>query len=313
MTNPTEFEFIRHTSFAYNFFLVNMLYRTPHIHKDFEICLLLDGEINLFSHNRQFCFQKGSLWIINPFQSHELKASTPALLLALQISSSFFNVYYPQIESLNFLITPDLDFKTTSNDITNNFIRIAYDFFRQDSYYELHCAGSINYLFEAILKLYPHKFIDEKEKNINKNNALRIRKITDYIDAHYEQKLLLSDIARQEALSLSYLSHFFSDSFGMPFQEYLLRIRCEKARQLLLLSNQNLLDISMSCGFSDIKYFNKGFLKQYGITPKEYRKLFIHAALPQQQKSMLTTQEFLSPKTSLIVLQKHIEKEHIFI
>ena len=63
-----------------------------------------------------------------------------------------------------------------------------------------------------------------------------MRKITHYIDEHYSEKLLLSDIARKEDLSLTYLSHFFKDYLGLPFQEYLAKIRCEKARQLLLLT-----------------------------------------------------------------------------
>lgn len=52
--------------------------------------------------------------------------------------------------------------------------------------------------------------------------------------------------------------------------------------------------ICMSCGFSDSKYFNSGFRRQYGCSPKEYRRNFRHEELKQHQKSMLTTQEFLS-------------------
>lgn len=76
-----------------------------------------------------------------------------------------------------------------------------------------------------------------------------MRKIIHYIDEHYSEKLLLSDIALKEDLSLTYLSHFFKDYLGIPFQEYLAKIRCEKARQLLLLTDFPLLDICMSCGF----------------------------------------------------------------
>lgn len=38
-----EFEIISHSQMNFKLFLVNMLYRTPHIHKDFELCLLLDA------------------------------------------------------------------------------------------------------------------------------------------------------------------------------------------------------------------------------------------------------------------------------
>ena len=45
-----------------------------------------------------------------------------------------------------------------------------------------------------------------------------MRKITHYIDEHYSEKLLLSDIARKEDLSLTYLSHFFKDYLDFPFR-----------------------------------------------------------------------------------------------
>ncbi|WP_243124629.1 helix-turn-helix transcriptional regulator [Enterocloster clostridioformis] len=146
--------------------------------------------------------------------------------------------------------------------------------------------------------------MSDKEKNASQSKASRMRKIIHYIDEHYSEKLLLSDIALKEDLSLTYLSHFFKDYLGIPFQEYLAKIRCEKARQLLLLTDFPLLDICMSCGFSDSKYFNSGFRRQYGCSPKEYRLNFRHDQLKQQQKSMLTTQEFLYAASSIVILER---------
>ena len=40
-----EFEVISHGNMDYNIFLNNLLYRTPHVHKEFEVCLLLDGSV----------------------------------------------------------------------------------------------------------------------------------------------------------------------------------------------------------------------------------------------------------------------------
>ena len=131
-----------------------------------------------------------------------------------------------------------------------------------------------------------------------------MQSIVEYIDEHSSEKLLLADIAKYLNLDLYYLSHFFRDSFGISFQNYLLKIRCEHARQLLLLSELSLLDISISTGFSDPKYFNKGFIQQYGCTPKEYRKIFKNKKLEVQQKFMLSTQEFLSETSSIIILDK---------
>ena len=81
----------------------------------------------------------------------------------------------------------------------------------------------------------------------------------------------LSEVAEKMGYSMSYLSHFIKECFGISFQEYLMILRCEKARQLLHTTKLPQLDICESCGFSDPKYFKKSFYSLYGCFPKEYR------------------------------------------
>ena len=119
-----------------------------------------------------------------------------------------------------------------------------------------------NLLFAGLLEALPNRLLSDKEKSASQSKASRMRKITHYIDEHYSEKRLLSDLALKEDLSLTYLSHVFKDYLGIPFHEYLAKIRCEKARQLLLLTDFPLLDICMSCGFSDSKYFNRDVYKR---------------------------------------------------
>ena len=108
---------------------------------------------------------------------------------------------------------------------------------------------------------------------------------------------------------MSYLSHFFKSVFGMSFQSYVMKMRCEKARQLLLLTDFSLLDISIACGFSDIKYLNKGVARQFGCSPRQYRLHFESEDLALQQRSMLSTQDFLSPAASRVTLEKYLSSD----
>ena len=108
---------------------------------------------------------------------------------------------------------------------------------------------------------------------------------------------------------MNYLSAFFKSVFGMSFQAYVMKKRCEKARQLLLLTDFSLLDISIACGFSDVKYFNQGFQRQFGCSPRQYRLDFRQEGQDQQQESMLTTQEFLSPAASRSILGTYLHGE----
>lgn len=301
-----EFEIVTHSGTNLNIFLVEMLYRAPHIHKDFEIGYVLDGKVEIFTQNQSLCLEQGSFWIMNPIQGHELKADNPALLLSAQVSPAFFASYYPQIENLefhSFSINPEGN-SSSYNPLRKAFHQLALEYFRKSPFYQLKCASLLNEVFQHLIQSLEYRFVTEQERLSLRSRAKRIRTITNYIDTHYTEKLLLSDIARQEQLSLSYLSHFFKDCFGIPFQDYLLRIRCENARRLLLLTDLSLLDICIACGFSDSKYFNSGFRRQYGLSPKEFRKQFQKDAGQKKEDSGVAAQEILGAEESLRVLER---------
>ena len=300
----TEFEVVSHRLTSFNIFFVNMLYRTPHTHKDFEIGLVLSGSIKIIYQDMSVDLQENDIWIINPFQSHEFSAQQPTLLLFLQVSPSFFSSYYPQIDNIIFTHEQLSSADEKYASLKELLFDIADLSFRQPRNYEFRAIAQINMLFYHLMESIPHDFIPEKEKNRNQHKASQMRRIMNYIDSNYSQKLLLSDIAERENLTLSYLSHFFRSSFGMPFQTYLLKMRCEKARKLLLTTNLSLLDICITCGFSDMKYFNRGFQQQYGYSPREYRTSFEDERLEVQQESMLTTQDILSRNASLATLSR---------
>jgi AraC-like DNA-binding protein len=299
-----EFEIVTHDQINnFQLFLVNLLYRTPHTHKDFEICLILNGNLSVITQEYVCTAQEGSLIVFHPFQLHEFKAQEPVTVLSLQISPSFFSMYYPKINQLYFdMDTHSMEISRSHKELVENILKLAETYYQKEENYELLCASMINTIFYQILQVFP--FHIETKDDSQKIRNTRVRYLVDYIDLHYTEKLLLSEIAENLNVNLFYLSHFFKDNFGIPFQQYLAKIRCEKARQQLLLTDQSLLDISIACGFSDSKYFNNSFRQQYGCTPKEYRKQFEHAPLLSQQKSMLTTQEFLSDNASLILLNQ---------
>lgn len=261
-----EFEVISHGNMDYNIFLNNLLYRTPHVHKEFEVCLLLDGSVQLLSPSSSRAFSAGSLWVINPFESHELIAERPALILSLQIAPAFFSGIFPQMENIEFSLSPAAGGDEISS-LAASLLEIARTYFSPEEYAPLRCAGLICLFFEQLLEAAPTRCISEKERQSSANRAQRIRTISAYIDRHYSEKLLLTDLARELGLTMGYLSAFFKSAFGLSFQSYVRKLRCEKARQLLLCTDLSLLDISLACGFSDLKYFNQGFAQQFGCSP----------------------------------------------
>lgn len=306
-----EYELIKHNSIhSLKVFLVSLAYRESHVHSDLEVCYILDGEATIYSKNQELHLKKYDFTLINSYQPHELRADNNALILALQVNPKFCKEYYPQISDLEFdFCIGSQHMPKFMQDICFGIsIKIAHHYYLKKAEFEFRCIGLLNILFYHFIKNVPYQLtLNENKNNIILKNQ-KIQRIITYVEENYNQKLLLSDIAENEKLTVTYLSHFFHDNFGITFQEYLNSLRCEKARQLLLLTDYNMLTISLESGFSDIKYLNKAFKDRYKCTPAHYRVNFSQADLPEQQKSMLSTQNFLSDNSSLIILEQYYEQ-----
>ncbi len=303
-----EFEIVPHNQIRdFRLFLVNMLYRTPHIHRDLELNLVLDGRVSLLSGADLTPLKKGDLFVVNALCSHELSAAAPAMILSVQVSPLFFGSYYPKLGRTVFKKTVFSDpGDEMQNKLRAKLLSLAHAYFVREEGYELQCVSLVNALFYDLLRLSPTELLEEKDLSAYQAKRRRLLRLTGFIEEHCGEKLLLSDLARQENLSMCYLSRIFKEFIGISFQDYLMKIRCEKARHLLLLTDYSLLDISMSCGFSDPKYFNQGFRQQYGHTPKDYRKKFLKENPPAKAQSLLTTQDFLSDELSLKMTEKYM-------
>ena len=305
-----EYEVVKHAAIhVFKIFLVNLLYREPHIHSDYEICYILEGKVVIKSRGKTLCLEKGDFVFLNSCQPHEVYSGSDnyALILTLQVVPGFCKDYFPAMSEIEFEFCSGSEYlpKSIRKIFFSTIVELAFHYYRRDAGFEFHCMCLLNLLFYQLIKYLPFTKIPPGEKNKIAEKKKRIQEITYYIDTHYQEKLILSDIAGRNGLSASYLSHFFKDNFKISFQEYLSNIRCEKARQLLLLTEHNLLDISLESGFSDPKYLNGAFLAKYGCTPKQYRKQFSESDLPFQQKTILSTQKFFSDQTSLNMLQKY--------
>ena len=91
-------------------------------------------------------------------------------------------------------------------------------------------------------------------------------------EKYSEVSFSLSSLADEMDLSSGYLSSLFKNLFGIPFQDYLNNIRMEKAKLLLLTTGLKNYEIAELVGIENFNYFNSKFKKNFGMTPKEFKK-----------------------------------------
>ena len=306
-----EYELISHNYIrGFHLFLVRILYRTPHLHREFEVNLILDGSVEILSQGREYHAETGDFFVFDPYQPHELRAREgTVLILSIQISPAFFSDYFPQMESVRF--GTEIFHRAASprhQQLYRQLLELTCCYCQKAPFYELDCARDINAMFRALLDVSAFTVVSEAERPAQRARQERVRYLAERIEGGFSEKLLLGDLAKELGVDLYYLSHFFREHFGLSFQEYLAKLRCEKARRELLLTDRSLLDISLSCGFSSPKYFQRAFQKQYGATPREYRRQAPRETGELPAASVLTSQKFLSDQESLRVVQRLLEQ-----
>lgn len=276
---PKEFELVTHSHLQHvTAFLVRLQERVTHIHRELELGLVLDGAITLRTQQQTSIISKGDIYLVNRMEPHEFASEgNGALLIAIQFSTKLTQGFQAPGSHYRYRGEPNLRQALEENReayrlLCDTCVELAYSFLRQQPNDEFRCFSLSASLIYQLHKALPWKLLDSEDYSAIKQRANRIMAITDYIDQNFQRKLLLGEIARREGLSLTYLSHFFKEALGMSFQEYLNQKRFEYACRLLFTTDRKILDISLSSGFSDVRYFNETFLGQYGCTPKEYRK-----------------------------------------
>lgn len=81
----------------------------------------------------------------------------------------------------------------------------------------------------------------------------------------------LSELALSVGYNSAYLSTLFKKSFGLNFRDYLLDIRLERAKILLLSTQMKSYEIAEAVGVEDANYFSSCFKRKLGVTISEYR------------------------------------------
>ncbi|MBC3901181.1 helix-turn-helix domain-containing protein [Acetobacterium malicum] len=116
-------------------------------------------------------------------------------------------------------------------------------------------------------------YLEQLEAAAVKPENPNITLMTDYIDKHYPNNLTVEAIADAACLSPGYAGRIFKEQLGLPIMDYVLKVRIDKSKKLLLNPHYQIQAIAEKVGYGDAGYFTKVFRKFEGITPTQFRKI----------------------------------------
>jgi len=106
-----------------------------------------------------------------------------------------------------------------------------------------------------------------------KGDAVRIEETIMYMANNVELPLTLKELAAMANLSVTHYSYLFKKKTGFPPIDYFIRLKIQKACQLIDTTDLRINEIASKVGFKDPYYFSRAFHKIVQMSPTEYRAI----------------------------------------
>ena len=92
-----------------------------------------------------------------------------------------------------------------------------------------------------------------------------------YVEANLAERITLEETAAHFWISTTTLSTLFSKRMGISFYQYVLKRRLREARDQIA-QGMPIENAAARVGFSDYSAFYRAFRREYGMSPRQYRR-----------------------------------------
>lgn len=254
----------------------------PHWHYFAEFIFMLRGSAEITCDGSTYIVHEGDFIVIHPSAVHSVFSVGGNYPLYAVLKLDLLK--FPSIVS--YAPSPVDIFKyARSNNMQIHFDRAAADLLKCSDIFTdcINEISSFRYGSDVMLRSHIYRLIFSivrqwisdglgiDECPVSANDPYGIENITEYIDAHLEENIRVSDIADKCHISYSGFAAKFREQYGISCKEYIERMRIFRAEEYLRFTDYDLSFISQQTGFSDCSHFIRSFKKYRGITPKQFR------------------------------------------
>lgn len=247
-----------------------------HWHPEIELLYGIGGEVTVTLPEKKYILTSGDILFINP---RELHSYTP-LTTPVEYHAAVFNISLFQFDNTHFF---EQNFTSLIKNGSLRFPRmltpghpkydiicpIVDDLFNKHIRSRALTFADLTMLFCTLLE---NSLLDSTSDPASAKKSEDIKRCIKYMEANYARKITLAELAELVHMSPNYFCSYFKKQTGISLFSQLNYIRVKKAAQLLLKSEESIVDVAESCGFENVSFFIRKFKEIQGCTPSVYRK-----------------------------------------
>ena len=257
----------------------NLSTMRDHSHSYYEFYFFMGGEVSISIGGTSYPLKTGDMILIPPYVKHHIDMMNPDLPYQrivfwltddycsqlMQVSSDYGYLMQHVSITKQYIYHYDvITFNSIKSKVFQLLEEIHFDRFGKEAKISL-CIND--------LLLYVNRTIYEQEHpNTPKEEQSLYQNLISFIEGHLEEDLSLERLANEFFVSKYHIAHVFKENLGLSVHQYITKKRLDQCRDAIL-SNADIMEASIQCGFSDYSSFYRAFKKEYGMSPKEYKEL----------------------------------------
>jgi AraC family transcriptional regulator len=215
------------------------------------------------------CVHGPSLWVIGAGIIHKLEWRRPALRLVFYVQRTFVEEF-DGLEISGSSLLP-IERVERCNPKIAEFLRGFEHLEQPRGTVEFLTMESSAYLASMHLFQAWTCLTGQGKARLTTMNTATLMKVDAFIESHIDQKITLTDMAREVGMSKTNFIRLFKKQTGITPGQHLINYRIQKSKTLLIEKDWNIGNIALEVGFSSQGHFDFYFKRRTGKTPKEFR------------------------------------------
>lgn len=275
-------------------------FKPLHYHSSLEIGLCVAGKGLFLFGDKQYAAAPGDIFIVNNRELHIARSDAdnpseyifinfdPRMLLeeeeALLLPFSYQSELFDNRIAAGTALAEPIGALVT---------KIWHELSEKQAGYQSMAKSALLDLCVLLLRHYATGFSEREWSKINESFS-RMRPVLDYLEQNYRDPIELSDVAKVLKVSPSRASRIFQELMGVSYKDYLLQMRINEAKRLLISTQDNVADICFESGFQSLASFYRQFGQESGTSPLAYRARFgVHAIIENAGQDMSSREDGL--------------------
>ncbi len=249
-----------------------------HTHNYYEFYFFLEGNVDMIIEGDVFSMHPGDLVLIPPKIRHHAEIRNqelPYRRFVFWISREYCNrllelspdyVYLMQHVEVagDYVFSNDvITFNTIQSKVFALIDEMRSNRFGRDARITL-CVNDLILHLNRIVHERNYPRSEKEDKNLYQSLA-------EYIEKNLEGNLSLEHLAEVFYVSKYHIAHTFKDHTGLSIHQYITKKRLTACREAIL-GGSEITQAYLMFGFGDYSSFYRAFKKEYGISPREFRR-----------------------------------------